>query len=283
MPPPIPVSTSSLIPHLPPVWAEMFGEDDCGLFAECAVGGVRFVWRWICPGRFRMGCDPQDKYGYEWEKPQHEVILTRGYWLGETPVTQAQWQAVMGKNPSEFKGPQRPVEKVSWHDSQDFIAKLNALQPGLHAALPTEAQWEYACRASTQAAYHDGSPCTEPSGLDPALAKLGWFNKNSDGETHDVKQKAANAWGLHDMHGNVWEWCRDAWKVNAYAKRHDDIQDHEESDDDEGANHVVRGGSWFDQAQDCRAAIRRGLLVGNAYMNLGLRLSAGQEPAELLE
>jgi len=158
-----------MIPHLPPVWADVFGENDFGIFAECEVAGVRFVWRWICPGRFMMGCDPEDKHGYKDEKPQHEVTLTRGYWLGETAVTQAQWQTVMGSNPSNFKGDQRPVEGVSWHDSGDFIQKLNTQLPGLHAALPSEAQWEYACRADTQAAFHDGSPCTEPSGKDPAL------------------------------------------------------------------------------------------------------------------
>jgi len=127
-------SPSQLIPHFPPVWVEVFGEDDCGIFAECSVKEVRFFWRWICPGRFQMGCDPEDEHGYEDEKPQHEVILTRGFWLGETPVTQAQWQAVMGDNPSRFKGDQRPVEQVTWTECRDFATKLNDLLPGLHAA-----------------------------------------------------------------------------------------------------------------------------------------------------
>jgi sulfatase modifying factor 1 len=269
-----------MIPHLPPVWADVFGEDDCGIFAECEVKGVRFVWRWICPGPFKMGCDPEDEHGYNWEKPQHEVIITRGFWMGETPVTQAQWQTVMDENPSHFKGPQRPVERVSWQDSVNFSRKLNELLPGLHAALPGEAQWEYACRAGTQSAYHDGSPSTQPEGKDPALDKLGWFNQNSDGETHDVKRKDANAWGLHDMHGNVWEWCHDAWDENAYAKCHDGIKNPETIDTDGGAYRVVRGGSWDYQAQDCRAAIRGGAHPGDRDYDLGLRLSAGQEPGE---
>lgn len=267
-----------MIPHFPPVWAEVFGEDDGGIFAECSVKEVRFVWRWICPGKFQMGCNPEDEHGYRDEKPQHEVILTRGFWLGETPVTQAQWQAVMGENPSHFKGPQCPVESVDWHQSMDFATKLNNLLPGLHAALPTEAQWEYACRAGTQNSYHDGSTCTQPEGEDPALNKLGWFDKNSGAETHAVKLKDANAWGLYDMHGNVWEWCRDAWDEKAYAKRGKITHDPETKEDDESAFRIVRGGSWHDQSQTCRAAFRGGHRPGDRGINQGLRLAAGQEP-----
>ena len=276
MSPPLPISSSPIIPHFPPVWADVFGEDDAGIFAECSVKEVRFVWRWICPGKFKMGCDPEDEHGDK--KPQHEVRLTHGFWMGETPVTQAQWQAVMGENPSHFKGDQRPVEQVTWPESSDFAAKLNALLPGLHAALPTEAQWEYACRADTQSAFHDGSPCTEPSGKDPALDKLGWFDQNSGYETHDVKLKAANAWGLHDMHGNVWEWCQDAWDEKAYAKRGKIAFDPEIKDDDESADRVVRGGSWDDRALNCRAAYRIWRRPGLRWDDLGLRLAAGQEP-----
>lgn len=281
-----PISPSPFIPHFPPVWAEVFGEDDCGIFAECSVKEVRFVWRWICPGKFWMGCDPEDVLGHPDEKPQHEVILTRGFWLGETPVTQAQWQAVMETNPSQFKGDQRPVEQVTWPQCRDFATKLNALLPGLRAALPTEAQWEYACRAGTQSAYHDGSSCTEPGGKDPALDKLGWFAENSGEEfkgtkqTLDVKLKPANAWGLHDMHGNVWEWCRCAWIADAYSKRGMTTHDPESKDDDGNALRVVRGGSWNNQALYCRAAYRFGSPAGNRFITRGLRLAAGQEPAE---
>lgn len=267
----------ALIPHLPPGWADVFGEDDSGIFAECEVQGARFVWRWIGPGKFRMGCDPEDEHGYGDEKPQHEVVITRGFWMGETPVTQEQWQAVMGENPSRFPGPRRPVEQVSWHDSVRFIRRLNGLLPGLRAALPTEAQWEYACRAGTQAAFHDGSPCTAPEGNDPALDKLGWFGANSGGETHEVKLKAANAWGLHDLHGNVWEWCRDAWDEEAYAKRLEGVHDPETRSDDESAGRVVRGGAWGDRSRFCRAAFRDRGHPGDRWIDRGLRLSAGQE------
>ncbi|MDP1591417.1 MAG: formylglycine-generating enzyme family protein, partial [Prosthecobacter sp.] len=196
--------------------------------------------------------------------------------------TQAQWLSVMGANLSDFKGPQRPAESVDWHQSAYFAAKLNALLPGLHAALPSEAQWEYACRAGTQNSYHDGSTCTQPEGEDPALKKLGWFDKNSGGETHAVKLKDANAWGLHDMHGNVWEWCRDAWDETAYVKRGKTTHDPETEDDDESAFRVVRGGSWYDQSQTCRAAFRGGHRPGDRGINQGLRLAAGQEPTEPL-
>jgi len=275
-----PIPASPVIPHFPPEWAEVFGEDDSGIFAVCSVQDVRFVWRWICPERFMMGSSELETSRYKDEGPQHEVLLTRGFWLGETPVTQAQWQAVAGENPSAFKekGDQRPVEQVSLLNCRDFAEKLNGLLPGLHAALPTEAQWEYACRASTQSAFHDGSACTEPEGIDPALDKLGWFDKNSNGQPHEVKQKDANAWGLYDMHGNVWEWCWDAWDEKAYAGRGSLSLDPEVTNADVGAFRVVRGGSWFDQAQYCRSAMRGRHHPGNRWSNLGFRLAAGQEP-----
>ena len=274
-----PPRSPAMIAQFPPVWAEVFGEDDFGIFAECSVEGVRFVWRWICPGQFLMGCDPEDEHGYSREKPQHEVTLTEGFWLGETPVTQAQWKAVMGQNPSRFEGDLRPVEKVSWEESRDFALRLNERFAGLHATLPTEAQWEYACRAGTQTAFSDGSACTEPNGNDPALDRLGWFDGNSDNRTHDVKEKGrSNGWGLHDMHGNVWEWCADEWREDAYRSRQGRAVDPEVSPDGESASRVVRGGSWFILARYCRAAYRSRIDPGDRGYVLGLRLAAGQEP-----
>ena len=222
--------------------------------------------------------DPKDKHGFSDEKPQHEVLLTSGYWLGETPVTQAQWEAVTGENPSYFKGEDLPVEQVSWQDSRDFAEKLNAHFPGLHAALPTEAQWEYACRAGTESAFNDGSACTVPDGQDPALGKLGWFDKNSESKTHEVKQKNANAWGLYDMHGNVWEWCGDVWDEKAYEKRAEGVVNPFLDSKDKSAIRVVRGGSWFILAQNCRSAYRCRIEPGNLWLNQGFRLAAGQEP-----
>jgi len=266
------------IPHLPPVWADVFGEDDFGIFAEFEVRGVRFVWRWIGPGRFWMGSPENEAGRSNNEGPRHEVLITRGFWMGETLVTQAQWKAVMDMEAihSKFRGALRPVEGVSWEGSWQFADELNTRVRGLNAALPTEAQWEYACRAGTQGAFHDDSPCTSPTGTDPALDLLGWFDKNSRSETHDVKRKAANAWGLYDMHGNVWEWCQDFWDETAYAKRQSGVADPLVASG-EREYRVVRNGSWRDQAQQCRSAYRSGFLPTLRYGPVGLRLSAGQE------
>jgi sulfatase modifying factor 1 len=267
---------AQMIPQFPPVWAEVFGEDDYGIFAECSLDGVRFVWRWICPGTFMMG-SPEDEVGRYEREVQHKVTLTRGYWLGETPVTQEQWVAVMGENPSHFKSDERkqlPVEEVNWHDCQNFAAKLNEHFPGLHAALPTEAQWEYACRAGTETAFNDGSVCTVPDGKDPALDRLGWFRDNSEGKTHVVKGKAANAWGLYDMHGNVWEWCADDWYD--YDGEQNGVPDPRHNSTDDSAWRVLRGGSWVSHVRHCRCACRRRVDPG-LWHDQGLRLAAGQE------
>lgn len=271
-----PTLPAQMIPCFPPSWADVFGEDDCGVFAECEVRGVRFVWRWIPPGRFIMGSPDSEMGRWDHEGPQHEVVLTKGFWLGETPVTQGQWEAVAGQNPSHFKGPDRPVEQVSWLDCREFIQQVNGLLPGLHAVLPSEAQWEYACRAGTRSAFNDGARCTQPEGADSALEVLGWFKENSEGGTHPVRQKMGNAWGLYDMHGNVWEWCRDAWKGKGYASRGEMAVDPEETGDD-SVGRVVRGGCSFDDAGNCRAAIRIGFVPSDRGRDIGLRLSAGQE------
>lgn len=271
-----------MTPRLPPVWAEVFGEDDYGIFAECSVKEVRFVWRWICPGKFMMGCDPEDEFGFKDEKPQHEVIISKGFWLAETPVTQSQWQAVMGTNPSYFKGSRRPVESVGLEESLSFAAKLSDLMPDLYPTLPTEAQWEYSCRAGTQSAFSDGSLCTLPHGKDLALDRLGWFDKNcghgyeGTKQTHEVKCKEPNAWGLYDMHGNVWEWCQDAWDNSILSKPYKITVYPETKDADKSANRVLRGGSWDSQAKYCRAAFRGRGMPSNHWIAIGLRLAAGQ-------
>ncbi len=264
---------SELFPQVPPGWAEVFGEDDAGIFAEFVVKDVAFPLRWMPAGRFVMGSPKSEAGRWEVEGPQHEVTITRGFWLGETPVTQAQWVAVMEKNPSRFKGPQRPVEQVSWHECIEFAGRLNAAVPGLGAALPTEAQWEYACRAGTQGAFHvEGSLCTAPEGSDPVLERLGWYGRNSGGETHEVKQKEPNAWGLYDLHGNVWEWCRDGFRKYDAALERDPVGAAAES-----ADRVIRGGGWFNHARYCRAASRYAFAPGFRWNYQGLRLSAGQE------
>jgi formylglycine-generating enzyme required for sulfatase activity len=204
-------------------------------------------------GEFEMG-SPDNESGRSDDEELHRVRLTRPFWVGRFAVTQAQYQAVMGENPSWFDGDSRPVENVSWEDASEFCRRLNVAVEHLSSfqfRLPTEAEWEYACRAGTDSAFSDGCPCTKPVGKDAALDRLGWFDKNSGNETHPVGQKAPNAWGLYDMHGNVWEWCVD-WG-GAYPA---DMQD-DPVGPETGASHVVRGGSCWLLARACRSACRR--------------------------
>jgi formylglycine-generating enzyme required for sulfatase activity len=152
------------------------------------VAGMDFVW--VPPGLFERG------------ENRHIVMISRGFWMARTQVTQAQWQTVMGSNPSHFKGdPQRPVEMVSWHDCQEFCKRMSQAT-GSVVQLPTEAQWEWACRGTTTTRFYSGD--TEAD-----LKRVGWYWGNSDGKTHPVAQLRPNLWGLFDMHGNVWEWCQD--------------------------------------------------------------------------
>jgi formylglycine-generating enzyme required for sulfatase activity len=149
------------------------------------------------------------------EKPVHRVKLTKGFYMSLYPVTHVQWQGVMGYNPSEFRGNDRPVEQVSWDDCQEFCAKLAQLT-GKPIRLPTEAEWENACRAGTTTDYCSGNG-------EDALKKVGWYSGNGNQQTQPVGKLAANAWGLFDMHGNVWEWCQD-WK-GQYPR--ENIEDYE--------------------------------------------------------
>ena len=256
----------------PPPWAGGWGEDRKGVFAEVVVRGVTMEMRWIPPGRFLMG-SPEDEPGRSKDEgPQHGVTLSRGFWLAATPCTQAQWEAVMGSTPSLFKGPDRPVESVSWEDCRAYCAALNKLLPGLEARLPTEAEWEYACRAGTTSAFNDGSACTAPEGDVPALNRLDWYDRDSGGETHMVGQKVANVWWLYDMHGNVWEWCQDLY--GSYASESQIDPTGAES----GDFRVVRGGGWFFHARICRSAYRFWSHPGFRGDDLGFRLAAGQLP-----
>jgi len=176
----------------------------------------------------------------------------------------------MGTVPSSFKGPDLPVENVSWDDCQAFCERMQERLPGLQARLPSEAEWEYACRATTSSAFNDDSPCTQPEGEDPALTKLGWFDKNSEEKTHDVRGLVQNQWGLYDMHGNVWEWCA-VW-FGSYTA--DDQVD--PTGAVEGSERVLRGGSWDSWAGDCRSAYRDWGQPGGRYRFLGFRLASGQ-------
>ena len=175
----------------------------CALFAQSPPLAMDFVK--IEPGEFMMGCSTGDMDCNDDERPQHRVQITKPFEMGKYEVTQAQWQAVMGSNPSAMKGSDRPVETVAKTEAQEFLDKLNARNDGYHYRLPTEAEWEYAARAGTSGAY------TGP------LGEIGWYADNSEDETHPVGTKKPNAWGLYDMEGNVREWVSDLYARNYYS------------------------------------------------------------------
>ena len=224
--------------------------------------GISFKMIHVDGGTFMMGANKGDKNAYPDEKPAHEVKLSE-YWIGETQVTQALWEAVMGENPSKFKGnPNLPVECVSWEDCKEFIRLLNKLT-GKKFRLPTEAQWEFAARGGnfgkdTRYLYAGSNDAND----------IAWFEENSMMKTHPVGQKIPNELGIYDMSGNVWEWCND-WYDNNYSNS----PTHDPMGSDYGTHNVVRGGSWGDNAAGCRVSCRlinRPTFRGS---NLGLRLA----------
>jgi uncharacterized protein (TIGR02996 family) len=212
-------------------------------------GGVEIGFAWLPPGSFVMGSPPNEKRRSK-DEPRHRVTLSRGFWLGVYPVTQAQWHAVLGSNPSKFKGNDLPVETVSWDDCQEFCHRLSA-RDGRRYRLPSEAQWEYACRAGTTTAFHGGATIsTELANYDGKDT----YGKGKKGvyrdQTTPVGSFPPNAWGLYDMHGNVWQWCQD-W-YGRYGNG--DRKDPDGATD--GTARVLRGGSWVDGPRYCRAAFR---------------------------
>jgi formylglycine-generating enzyme required for sulfatase activity len=204
--------------------------------------GMKFVL--IPAGTFQMG-SPTGEPGRTTHGRQHRVTISQPFYLQTTEVTQGQWQRVMGDNPSLFKkcGENCPVENVSWDDAQKFIRKLNQMEKTDKYRLPTEAEWEYACRAGST-----GEWCFGDNEAD--LGEYAWYNENSEKQTHPVGQKKPNAWGLYDMHGNVWEWCQD-WYGEYPAGPVTDPKG-----PDSGEKRVLRGGSWVDSARLARSANR---------------------------
>ena len=224
------------------------------------VNGVSFTMIAVQGGTFTMGATgEQGSDAYSDEKPAHKVTVS-SFYIGQTEVTQELWEAVMGGNPSKFKGAKRPVENVSWDDCQEFIRKLNA-KTGKSFRLPTEAEWEYAARGGSRSQgykYSGGN----------SVGDVAWYDVNSydkgksspDYGTHNVATKRANELGIYDMSGNVWEWCQDKWynyDGSSYT----------------GSNRVSRGGSWYDNARFCRVSFRDYCSPDYRYGNLGLRLA----------
>jgi formylglycine-generating enzyme required for sulfatase activity len=279
-----------------PDWAVEFGHDSYGLYSVFEVAPeekgtpVRQKMRWIPPGRFLMGSAEGRDYGRGNESPEHEVVLTQGYWMFDTPCTQGLWTSLMGGNPSYFVDPERPVERVSWEDASGFAQRLNGWfgkrnkkstskrvpsWSELLFRLPTEAEWEYACRAGTKTDTYLGDLEILGDANAPLLDRIGWYGGNS-GRDYDLKKsisleldwlterqypdkvrgtqkvagKVPNGWGLYDMLGNVWEWCED-WDGEYSADRATDPINLSA-----GSIRVIRGGSWDAPARYLRSACR---------------------------
>jgi len=212
----------------------------------------------IPAGEFTMG-SPASEAGRSNDETQHHVRISKPFLMATTMVTQGQWQKVMGNNPSNFKGDDNlPVETVTWDDAVDFCKKLSEKE-GLKYRLPTEAEWEYACRAGTTTEYNTGDG-------EDALKEGGWYSGNSDQKTHPVGQKKPNAWGLYDMHGNVWQWCSD-WYGDYPGADASDPQGV-----DNGSARVLRGGCWFNNPDCCRAAFRYWLHPDDRFIYNGFRV-----------
>jgi formylglycine-generating enzyme required for sulfatase activity len=220
--------------------------------------GIRF--QWCPPGTFAMG-SPSTEAGRNSDEILHEVTLTRGFWLSTFEITQAQWEAVMGNNPSQHVGGDHPVERVSWNDVQEFLIILNATTTGATYRLPTEAEWEYACRAGTTTRFYWGADPDETEIDDNA-----WYEDNSNGESQPVGEKEPNPFGLHDMSGNVQEWCQDvrgAYPTGAVV---------DPTGPSMGTRKVIRGGAWSDNPGFCRSANRASSDMDLRIDNIGFRL-----------
>jgi formylglycine-generating enzyme required for sulfatase activity len=242
---------------------------------ELTINDVKYAFRWCPPGTFQMG-SPTSEPERGKDETQHQVTLTKGFWMLETEVTQAMWESIMDNNPSNFKGVKLPVEIVSWDDCQEYIKKLNdtiarsdskGIPAGFKFSLPTESQWEYACRAGTTTPFHFGSTLNGDKANCDGNYPYGTTKGRNLEKTTDVGSYAANAWGLRDMHGNVWEWCSD---------RYGDYPSDAVTDPTgavEGPLRVFRGGSWGGGAKYCRSADRSYFGSSHRDYFVGIRLS----------
>jgi len=232
--------------------------------------GVTMEFVWVPPGSFLMGSPSGERERGEDEEPQHEVRIGRGFWLGRYEMTQATFQAVTGGNRSQVKGERRPVENVSWNEVQGFIERLNAPLRGSPYRLPTEAEWEYACRAGSTTAFNTGHCIsTEQANYDGDRPYAGCYSGRDLGATAEVGRYIANAWGLHDMHGNVCEWCADRYDARYY-----EVSPATDPSGPSGGDpgRVHRGGGWKGDGDGCRSAHRNGNNPDRRGGHIGFRL-----------
>ncbi len=221
--------------------------------------GMEFVL--VPAGEFMMGSPSKEEGRYNDEGPVHKVTIEYSFYMGKYPVTQKQWKKIIGYNPSNFKGEDRPVENVSWKDAQEFITKLNEKEETDKYHLPSEAEWEHSCRASTQTSYSFGND-------DSKLNEYAWYDQNSGSETHPVGQKKPNSWGLYDVNGNVWEWVQDRLHYNYEGAPSDGSA----WEDGNSPYRVIRGGSWSGNSKRCRSASRNSGEAAVQIGNFGFRL-----------
>jgi sulfatase modifying factor 1 len=227
-------------PYIMPQLPRQTSSDKFGVFMDIAVGESIQRFRKIFPGTFLMS-------GF---RSYEKVTISEPFWIGDTPVTQEFWIKITGENPSSFENDRSPVDKVLWEDCADFCSKLQSLFPGLIFRLPTEAEWEYACRAGTTGA-------TYAEALGCGIDDIAWHHENSNGQIHPVKQKLPNPWGLYDMLGNVWERCHNLRPVGSLTAR---------------SQRVIRGGSYQNHSWYVDAECRNSNHLDIRFMSQGLRL-----------
>ncbi|WP_111979906.1 formylglycine-generating enzyme family protein [Algibacillus agarilyticus] len=271
--------------QFPAPWACEWGFDEYGLWQAADIKGIKLCLRYIPPGQFLMG-SPKDETGRRDNETQHLVRLTSGFWLAETTITQALWQAVMGDNPSKFKGDNLPVENVNWLDSLEFCHRLNQQIKGFNLTLPSEAQWEYACRAGTSTPFNLGKTIdSEHVNFDGNYP----YGQSEKGpyrqQAVEVDSFARNAWGLYQMHGNVREWCLDEFENDISAYQQVPLVNGQQTpawlemqltQGGKGAvntRRVLRGGAWDSVAHYCRSAFRFRLDAVSRSSFIGLRVA----------
>lgn len=251
--------TGSDVEHKDPAQIDSVPDEpeiDDSTFANSV--GIEFVK--IPEGNFLMGATEEEQFSDRDERPVHQVNIEYEFYIGTYEVTQDQWEAVMGTNPSHFKGNDLPVEKVSWLDVQTFIGKLNKMEGTDKYRLPTEAEWEYATRAGTNTAFSFGND-------ESKLSEYGWYDGNSEEKTYPVGMKQANPWGMYDVHGNVAEWVLDEYHTN-YQKAPADGSEWTGG----VGKWVIRGGNWNSAESECHSASRDNIGKGSRLNYVGFRL-----------